>query len=237
MKKFAFLALCLAVAMAAGSGSFFDRAETMQRAASGLAARHGLVEAGLRDKLVALAYESGGWMAADALRGLGTAVPVFLSLLLASTLVLRLPWNLVRRGRRLLPLVALGVFAWGAWNGFSVWHHGIHEPRLLASSELLGKASKIQGRIFFSPNALFLAPLFAPEKIEPKSSLAGLTKSSLTKSSERCGDEHLPAMPAMLCVGPRAGTGAKRTGTAAGLGRAGRCGGSLPARVNAAPTP
>jgi hypothetical protein len=31
--------------------------------------------------------------------------------------------------------------------------------------------------------------------------------------------------------------GRERTGTAAGLGRAGRCDGSLPARVNAAPAP
>jgi tetratricopeptide (TPR) repeat protein len=198
VKKFTFLALCLAAAIAAGSGSFFDRAETMQRAASGFAARHGLVEAGLRDKLVALAYESGGWMAADALRGLGTAVPVFLSLLLASTLVLRLPWNLVRRGRRLLPLLALGVFAWGAWNGFSVWRHRIHEPRLLVPSELLGKASKIQGRIFFSPNALFLAPLFAPEKITPQSSLAESARLTAFPAEWRAEDRKSPFSAALI---------------------------------------
>jgi len=60
VNKLVFLALSLVAALAAGSGSFFDRAETMQRAASGFAARHGLLEAGLRDKLVALAYETGG---------------------------------------------------------------------------------------------------------------------------------------------------------------------------------
>ena len=198
MKKFAFLALCLAAAVAAGSGSFFDRAETMQRAASGLAARHGLVEAGLRDKLVALAYESGGWIAADALRGLGTAVPVFLSLLLAAALVLRLPWNLVRRGRRLLPLLALGVFAWGAWNGFSVWRHGIHDPRLLVPSELLGKASKIQGRVFFSPNALFLASLFAPEKLAPGASLVQSARLSSSPVEWRAADRQSPFAAAVL---------------------------------------
>ncbi|MFM8983971.1 MAG: hypothetical protein ACKOLA_13990, partial [Spartobacteria bacterium] len=178
MNKPVFLALSLAAAVAAGSGSFFDRAETMQRAASGFAARHGLAEAGLRDKLVAMAFESGGWTAADALRGLGTAVPVFLSLLLAAALVSRLPWNWVRRGRRLLPVLILCVFAWGVWNGFSVWRHGIREPRLLAPSELLGRASQIEGRVFFNPNALFLAPLFAPGKLEPKSSLAEAARST-----------------------------------------------------------
>lgn len=198
MKKFAFLALCLAAAVAAGSGSFFDHAETMQRAASGFAARHGLVEAGLRDKLVALAYESGGWTAADVLRGLGTAVPVFLSLLLASILVLRLPWNLVRRGRRLIPLLALGVFAWGAWNGFSVWRYRIHEPRLLVPSELLGKASKIQGRIFFSPNVLFLAPLFALEKITPNSSLAESARLSAFPAEWRAEDRKSPFSAALI---------------------------------------
>lgn len=198
MKKFAFLALCLAAALAAGSGSFFDRAETMQRAASGFAARHGLVEAGLRDKLVSLAFELGVWTTADALRGLGTAVPVFLSLLLAAALVSRLPWNWVRRGRRLLPLLALGVFAWGAWNGFSVWHDGIRDPRLLAASELLGKAAKIQGRVFFSPNALFLAPLFAPEKLEPKSSLTEVARLSAFPAEWRAEDRKSPFSAVVL---------------------------------------
>ena len=198
MKKFVFIALCLAAALAAGLGSFFDRAETMQSAASGFAARHGLVEAGLRDKLEALAYQLGGWTAADALRGLGTAVPVFLLLLLASTLVLRLPWNLVRRGRRLLPLLALGVFAWGVWNGFSVWRHGIIDPRLLLPSELLGKASKIHGRVFFSPNALFLAPLFAPEKNEPNSSLTESARLSAFPAEWRSEDRKSPFSAVVL---------------------------------------
>ncbi len=198
MKKFAFLALCLAAALAAGSGSFFDRAETMQRAASGFAARHGLVAEELRDKLVALAFESGGWMAADALRSLGTVVPVFLSLLLAAALVSRLPWNWVRRSRRLLPLVALGVFAWGVWNGFFVWRHGIRDPRLLAPSELLGKAAKIQGRVFFSPSALFLAPLFALEKLEPNSSLSEASRLSAFPAEWRAEDRKSPFSAVVL---------------------------------------
>jgi len=198
VKKFAFLALCLAAALAAGSGSFFDRAETMQRAASGFAARHGLVAEELRDKLVALAFESGGWMAADALRSLGTVVPVFLSLLLAAALVSRLPWNWVRRSRRLLPLVALGVFAWGVWNGFFVWRHGIRDPRLLAPSELLGKAAKIQGRVFFSPSALFLAPLFALEKLEPNSSLSEASRLSAFPAEWRAEDRKSPFSAVVL---------------------------------------
>jgi thioredoxin-like negative regulator of GroEL len=198
VNKPVFLALSFAAALAAGSGSFFDRAETMQRAASGLAARHGLVEAGLRDKLVALAYESGGWTAADALRGLGTAVPVFLSLLLAAALVSRLPWIWVRRGGRLLPVLILCVFAWGVWNGFSVWRHGIRDPRLLAPTELLGRASQIEGRVFFSPNALFLAPMFASGKIEPKSSLAEAARLCAFPAEWRAEDRKSPFSAAML---------------------------------------
>lgn len=198
MNKLVFLALSLVAALAAGSGSFFDRAETMQRAASGFAARHGLVEAGLRDKLVALAFESGGWTAADALRGLGTAVPVFLSLLLAAGLVSRLPWNWVRRGGRLLPVLVLGVLAWGVWNGFSVWRDGILDPRLLAPSELLARASQIEGRVFFNPSALFLAPLFAPEKLEPKSSLAEAARLSAFPAEWRAEDRKSPFSAALL---------------------------------------
>ena len=198
MNKLVFLALSLVAALAAGSGSFFDRAETMQRAASGFAARHGLLEAGLRDKLVALAYESGGWTAADALRGLGTAVPVFLSLLLAAALVSRLPWNWVRRGGRLLPVLVLGVLAWGVWNGFSVWRDGIRDPRLLAPSELLARTSQIEGRVFFNPSALFLAPLFAPEKLEPKSSLDDAARLSAFPAEWRAEDRKSPFSAALF---------------------------------------
>lgn len=200
MKKPVFIILSLAAAIAAGSGSFFDRAETMQRAASGFAGRHGLVDAGLRDKLVAIAYEFGGWITADALRGLGTAVPVFLSLLLSLALVSRLPWNWARWGRRFLPVVAIGVLAWGVWNGSSVWRHGIREPRLLAPSELLAKASQINGRVFFNPNALFLAPLFASEKLDPNSSLQSAARLLVSPAEWRAEDRRAP-FSAVVLVG------------------------------------
>jgi tetratricopeptide (TPR) repeat protein len=156
------------------------------------------VEAGLRDNLVALAYESGGLTASDALRGLGTAVPVFLSLLLAAALVTRLPWNWVRRARRLLPVLILGVLAWGVWNGFSVWRDGIRDPRLLAPSELLDRASQIEGRVFFNPSALFLAPLFAPEKLESKSSLAEAARLSAFPAEWRAEDRQSPFSAALI---------------------------------------
>ena len=206
MKKPLFIILSLAAALAAGSGSFFDRAETMQRVASGLALRHGLAEAGLRDKLVAFVYESGGWMAADLLRAFGTSAPVFLSLLLASALVSRLPWNWGRWGRRLLPVVAVGVFAWGVWNGFTVWRSGIRDPRLLAASALLGKASQIEGRVFFNPNALFLAPLFAPEKIEPNCSLQSAARLLATPPEWRAEDRKLPFAAVVLVGQPSQST-------------------------------
>ena len=176
MRKSAFILLCLAAALAAGSGSFFDRAETLQRAASGLAARHGLGEAGLRDQLVARAYENGGLLAAEVLRATGTTVPVFLSLLAAAFLVSRLTWGWGRLGRRLLPIMAGLVLAWGVWNGFSVWRHGLRDTRLLVPAGLLGKASETPGRVFFDPSALFLAPLFAPQKLEPGASLESATR-------------------------------------------------------------
>ena len=200
VKKPVFIILSLAAAIAAGSGSFFDRAETMQRAASGFAGRHGLVDAGLRDKLVAIAYEFGGWITADALRGLGTAVPVFLSLLLASALVSRLPWNWGRWGRRFLPVVAVGVLAWGVWNASSVWQHGIRDPRLLAPSALLAKASQIEGRVFFNPDALFLAPLFASEKLDPNSSLQSAARLLASPVEWRAEDRRSP-FSAVVLVG------------------------------------
>ena len=202
MKKPFFLVLCLAAALAAGSGSFFDRAETMRRAAVGFAARHGLAEAGLRDRFVALAYEFGGWTAADALRGLGSAAPVFLSLLLAAALVLRLPWQSERWGRRLLPVVAAGVFLWGVWNGFSVWRHEIRDPRLLAPVGLLEKASQIEGRIFFNPGALFLAPLFAPGKLEPGSGMESAAHLCVSTAEWRAEDRKSPFSGVVLAGRP-----------------------------------
>ncbi len=202
MKKPFFLALCLAAALAAGSGSFFDRAETMRRAAVGFAARHGLAEAGLRDRFVALAYEFGGWTSADALRALGTAAPVFLSLLLAAALVLRLPWPWERWGRRLLPVVAAGVFLWGVWNGFSVWRHEIRDPRLLAPVGLLEKASQIEGRVFFNPGALFLAPLFAPEKLEPGSGMESAARLCVSTAEWRAEDRKSPFSGVVLAGRP-----------------------------------
>ena len=192
MKKFAFIVLCLAAALAAGSGSFFDRAETLQRAASGFASRHGLVEAGVRDKLVALAYDAGGMLAAEVLRAAGTAVPVFLSLLAAAFLVSRLTWGWGRWGRRLLPLAAVLVLAWGAWNGFSVWRQGARDPRLLAPVGLLGKASELQGRVFLDSNSLFLAPLFAPQKLEPGASLESAARLSASTVDWRAEDRKSP---------------------------------------------
>lgn len=198
MKNPAFIVVSLAAAVAAGSGSFFDRSETVQRAASGFAARHGLAEAGLRDRLVALSYEFGGWIAADGLRGLGTAVPVFLSLLFAAALVSRLPPNPGRWGRRLMPVVALAVFAWGAWNGFSVWRYGIRDPRLLAPAGLLDKASQIEGRVFFNPGALFLAPLFASGKLEKVPSMESSARLSALPAEWRAEDRKSPFAAVVL---------------------------------------
>ncbi len=202
MKKPFFLALCLAAALASGSGSFFDRAETMRRAAAGFAAPHGLAEAGLRDRFVALAYEFGGWAAADALRALGTAVPIFFFLLLAGALVLRLPWQWGRWGRRLLPVVAVGVFIWGVWNGFSIWRHGIRDPRLLAPVGLLEKASQIEGRIFLNPSALFLAPLLAPEKLEPGSVMEWAARLCVSPAEWRAEDRKSPFSGVVLAGRP-----------------------------------
>lgn len=192
MKKTAFFLLCLAAALAAGSGSFFDRAETLQRAASGLAARYGLAEGGLRDDLVARAYEAGGLLAAETLRAAGTAVPVFLSLLLAAFMVSRLTWGWGRWGRRLLPIVSLLVLAWGVWNGFSVWRHGVRDPRLLAPVGLLAKASELPGRVFLDSNALFLAPLFAPQKLEPGASLESAARLAASPVDWRAEDRKSP---------------------------------------------
>ncbi len=192
MKKLAFVLLCLAAALAAGAGSFFDRAETLQRAASGFAARHGLAEGGLRDYLVARAYDAGGLLAAETLRAAGTAVPVFLSLLVVAFLVSRLAWGWGRWGRRLLPVVAILILAWGAWNGFSVCRHGVRDPRLLAPVGLLTKASELPGRVFLDSNALFLAPLFAPQKLEPGANLESAARLAASPVDWREEDRKSP---------------------------------------------
>jgi hypothetical protein len=68
----------------------------------------------------------------------------------------------------------------------------IREPRLIAPVELLEKADELEGRIFFTPSALFLAPLFAPEKIEPGWTLARSMRLQTSLTDWRAEDRKNP---------------------------------------------
>jgi len=161
----------LAAALAASSGSLIDRAETLHRTATGMAARHGFLDAGIFDQLCALAWERGGWLAADLVSGLETAGAVFLLLVLLAILIARLPGTFLRPARWIWLAGFVSVFCWGVWNGWKTASGAIREPRLFAPVDLFEKTRQVDGRIFFNPGALFLAPLFAPSKIELGSTL------------------------------------------------------------------
>ncbi len=163
--------VCLAAALAASIGPFLDREETLRRVASGMAANAGLLESGAMETLCAFAWKRGGWGAADLVSASETAAPVFLLLVLAAFLVTRLPEKFQRSARWIWIAAAVSVFCWGLWNGWKTWPDAIREPRLLAPVDLLEKTRQLEGRIFFNPSALLLAPLFAPSKIESGSTL------------------------------------------------------------------
>jgi tetratricopeptide (TPR) repeat protein len=163
--------VCLAAALAASIGPFLDREETLRRVASGMAAKAGLLESGAMETLCAFAWERGGWGAADLVSASETAAPVFLLLVLAAFLVTRLPEKFQRSARWIWIAAAVSIFCWGLWNGWKTWLDAIREPRLLAPVDLLEKTHQLEGRIFFNPSALLLAPLFAPSKIESGSTL------------------------------------------------------------------
>lgn len=162
----------LVAALAAASGAFIDRAETLRRVASGAGFRHGFHEAGALDRLSALAWEHGGWVAADLVGASATATPVFLVLLSAAVVATRLPGVWRRAVFRIWVAAAMSVFCWGFWNGWKASLAAIREPRLLAPVELIEMAERLEGRVHFSPAALYFAPLFAASRIEAGSTPA-----------------------------------------------------------------
>ncbi|MFM8364152.1 MAG: tetratricopeptide repeat protein [Verrucomicrobiota bacterium] len=191
-KTLPILLASLAAALAAASGAFMDRAETLQRIATGMAAGHGFLDAGMFDSLRALAWERGGWNTADLVSGLATAAPVFLFLSLSVILSARLPGRFQRPVRWIWVAGAVSVFCWGLWNGWKTRADTIREPRLLAPVDLLEKTQQLDGRIFFNPSALFVAPLFAPSKIEPGLTLEQSARLQASLADWRAEDRKNP---------------------------------------------
>lgn len=191
----------LAAALAAASGAFIDRAQTLSHTASGMAARHGLLDGGLLEKLRALAWEQSGWIGADIVSALESATPVFFVLLLAAIPGMCLPGRSRRPARWLWIVGVVSVFCWGLWNGWKTSLGVIREPRLLAPVELFEKTNRLEGRIFFNPSALYLAPLFAPTKIESGSTLAQSVKLQQSLAEWRTEDRKNPFSGILLTGG------------------------------------
>lgn len=197
MKKLLVPAAVLA-AVAAAAGPFLDREETLRRVVVGMAAPRGWAPAGPIEKACAAAWESGGWLAADLCRAAIPGVTVFLALMLAGIFLARLPERWRAPGHGIFLAIATLVFALGLWNARSVSQGNLRDPRLLAPVDLLARASRLEGRIFFDAHSLFLAPLFAPQKIEPDSSPQQSARLSASPAEWRARDRESPFAAVVL---------------------------------------
>jgi tetratricopeptide (TPR) repeat protein len=157
-----------------------------------MASRRGLLESGPVENLLALAWERGGWIAADLVRSLETAAPVFFILIVAVLLSGLLPEKWKRPARWIWIAGVLLIFSWGLWNGWKAWLSAVREPRLLAPLDLFERAQGQAGRIFFNPNALFHAALFAPGKIENEMSFEQSAKLQSSLADWRAEDRKDP---------------------------------------------
>lgn len=195
------LAASAAASLALGIGPFLDRESALRHALAGFADQNGFTEAGLHDRLFALAWELGGWPALDLLQAAMLSLPVFLAFLLSFLVLGRLPDRIQKPGRWLFLLCATSVFALGLWNAHSASRSALRDPRLLAPVELLARAAQIDGRIFFDLHSLRHAAMFAPEKLESGMDPARVASLSASTADWRAEDRSNP-FAAVVLSGP-----------------------------------
>jgi len=192
------IAAALAASLAVGLGPFLDRESALRHAAAGMAARHGLAEAGLRNSLAAHAWDLGGWSALAIQHAAIIAGPVLLAFLLALLLLDRLPKTFQSASRWIFSAAAVLVFASGLWNAYATLRSGLREPRLLAPIELLARAERTDGRIFFDVPTLYHAAIFAPKKLAPAANLDQTARLSASTADWRAEDRSNPFSAAIL---------------------------------------
>ena len=160
-------AACLA-SLAACSPCFFTKAETIVAVGKGLAARVGIDGATWADRLAAMAYVHGGWSSADAARAAAVFFPIFAALVLLLVVASRMPSRYGSPLRIVVGLASLYILGNSVWTAFDVWRENTTQDiRLLAPVDLLQKAKKVGGQVFYNASATYHVAALAPELLDP----------------------------------------------------------------------
>lgn len=134
---------------------FVDRAETMREVGNGLVS----ASASAGERVLAVAFQLGGWGFADAFRLVFAAVPWWLGFLILFWAVGRLDDPLRKWGLGVVWLLCLGASATGILETIFPASLPIRDPRLLAPLALVKMAEREPGRVFMNPSA---PPCVAP---------------------------------------------------------------------------
>lgn len=163
-----FVAAAGAAALAACAPCFFTMAETILAVGRGVAARAGIAGASWGDRLVAAAFDLGGWNAAEIARAGTVFFPVAAFLLLLHAGSSRLPSRFRAPARFVVALAALGILANGSWTTFATWSENpTRNVRLLAPVDLLQAAQKSAGPVFYNAATTCQVAALAPKLLDP----------------------------------------------------------------------
>ena len=195
----AITAACLA-SLAACAPCFFTRSETIFSVGRGVAAGAGIIGATWADRLVATAFHFCGWLAADFLRATTVFLPVFAVLLLMLAIATRMPSRHRVPVGIVVGMVLLGIFINGACATFEAWcENPIRDIRLLAPVDLLQRAQKAGGAVFFNASAAYQVAAFAPELLNPKISQSTRAELAQSPPAWRSQDLVKPFSSVVIC--------------------------------------
>ena len=169
--------------LAACAPCFFTKGETVFFVGRGMAARAGIDAAPWADRIVAKAYDLGGWNGADIARAATVFFPTFIILIVLLAAASRLPSKYGIALRIAVGLASLGILVKGAWTTFDDWSvDTIRNIRLLAPADLLQAAQKAGGQVFYNASTTYHVATLAPGLLDPgisQSARAELAQSPL----------------------------------------------------------
>jgi len=162
------LIACLA-GLAACLPCFFTRVETILSVGRGVAARVGIGGATWADRLVATGFDLGGWNGADSARAATVFFPVLAVLVFLLAAASRLPSRYGMPVRLVVGVASLSLIVHGFWTAFDAWNENpIRDHRLLAPVDLLQKAQKTGGQVFYNASAAYQVAALAPGLLDPE---------------------------------------------------------------------